>query len=140
MDLQQKAEGSQKQGILMEQIQKGTKESIRRKPFCLAISMAWLANPHRFSLELTYTKLEWMKRDTLPGGVVRREMCDITDLLDEKQLGTADPARILVTGKLGHPVRTKFWRCTLSFLSHLIHGQNRSMSNTKKVQKEIVLA
>ncbi len=30
---------------------------------------------------------------------------------------------------LGRPIRTKFWRCTLSFLSHLIHGPN--MSKTK---------
>ncbi len=29
-------------------------------------------------------------------------------------------------GSLGRPIRTKFWRCTLSFLSHLIHGQNKS--------------
>ncbi len=27
---------------------------------------------------------------------------------------------------LGRPIRTKFSRCTLSFLSHLIHGQNMS--------------
>ena len=83
----------------IEQIQTWTRESIQRKPFCLAISKSWTAKPHKFPLELTYTKLEWVKRNRLPSGTVREQISDITDLLDEKQLGTTDPVRVLITGQ-----------------------------------------
>ncbi len=33
---------------------------------------------------------------------------------------------------LGHPVRTKFWSCTLSLLSHFIHVKNMSKTKFKK--------
>ncbi len=71
---------------------------MRRKPFCLANSKAWTPKPHMFPLELTYTKLEWIKRNRLPSGTARVEISDVTDLLDEKQLGTTDPVRVLITG------------------------------------------
>ncbi len=40
------------------------------------------------------------------------------------------------TGGVGRPIRTKFWRCTLSFLSHLIYGQNMSKGRSPKITKK----
>ncbi len=90
--------GLQKETSRIEEIQTWTRESIRRKPFCLVISKAWTTKPHKFPLELTYTKLEWVKRNRLPSGMARVEISDVTDILDEKQLGTTDPVRVLITG------------------------------------------
>ncbi len=80
------------------EIKKWTRESIRRKPFCLSTSKAWTAKPHLFPLEETYTPLEWVQRHSRPGRVVREQISDVTDLMDEKQLGQSGPVRVLVTG------------------------------------------
>ncbi len=73
---------------------------MERKPFCLSTSKAWTTKPHQFPLEQTYTPLEWVKLHNRPGRVVREEISDVTDLLDEKHFDKPGPVRVLVTGGL----------------------------------------
>ena len=62
-------------------------------------SKTWTPKPHLFPLEQTYTKLEWEQQQSRPGRVVREQISDVTDLLDEKQLAHSGPVRVLVTGE-----------------------------------------
>ncbi len=82
-------------------IQKWTRQSMEKKPFCLSTSKAWTTKPHLFPLEQTYTPLEWVQRHSRPGRVVREQISDVTDLLDEKYHGQSGPVRVLVTGRYG---------------------------------------
>ena len=102
LDLKETARKLQKQINRIDEIQKWTKESIMRRPFCLTISKAWTPKPYTFPLETIYTKLEWVRRNRLPSGTKREIIPDVIDLLDEKQLGTSGSVRVLVTGEFSH--------------------------------------
>ena len=84
----------------MSKIQEWTKESMKTKPFCLAVSKDWTEQPGKLDLREIYTKLVWKKKQRKACMVEQEDLKDITKILSEEKLEDKGPVRILVQGNL----------------------------------------
>ena len=83
----------------LNEIQELTKQSLRNKPFCLAVGKEWEEKQRKMDLRDIHTKLSWTRKHRKASGFEQRELNDITQILSQEQLGEDGPVRILVEGK-----------------------------------------
>ena len=81
-------------------IQLWTKQSMRTKPFCLAVGKDWTLKPNKTDLREVHTDLSWTHKHRKADGVKAKKLENITQLLDAEQLGEDGPVRILIQGKV----------------------------------------
>ena len=86
----------------LNEIQELTKQSLRNKPFCLAIGKEWEENPRKTDLRKIHTDLSWSRKHRKAHGYVTENIHSITDVLSEDDLGEGGPVRILMQGKDTH--------------------------------------
>ena len=84
----------------LAKIRSWTKQSLREKPFSTAKGKIWTETPDDIPLKEIFTKLCWVKNCRKTYGVECEELSDITELLNEQQLGQTGPVRIVVEGKV----------------------------------------
>ena len=82
----------------LKKIQELTKQSMKTKPFCLAVSKDWTIPSGKIGLREIYTKLVWKKKNRKACMVEREFREDITKILSEERLEDEGPVRILVQG------------------------------------------
>ena len=82
----------------LNEIQELTKQSLRNKPFCLAVGKEWEEKQRKTDLRDIHTKLSWNRKHRKARGFKQTELDDITQILNEEQLGEDGPVRILVQG------------------------------------------
>ena len=82
----------------LNEIQELTKQSLRNKPFCLAVGKEWEEKQRKMNLRDIHTKLSWNRKHRKARGFKQTELDDITQILNEEQLGEDGPVRILVQG------------------------------------------
>ena len=82
-------------------IQKWTKQSLRTKPFCLSLGKEWTPRPSNVYLRQIFTDLSWTRRHRKAYTVEQEDLENITQILNEEQLGEGGPVRILVQGTSG---------------------------------------
>ena len=82
----------------IEKIQYWTKQSLRTKPFSLAVGKDWTLRPSKTDLREIYTDLSWTRKHRKAYTVEREDLKNITQILSEEQLGEDRPVRILVQG------------------------------------------
>ena len=88
----------------IQNIQKWTKESMKTKPFSLAVGKEWTLRPSKTDLREIHTDLSWTRKHRKVHKTETRRLENITHLLDEKQLGDHGPVRILVKGNIFNKV------------------------------------
>ena len=82
----------------LNEIKELTKQSLRNKPFCLATGKEWEEKQRKTDLRDIHTKLSWKRKHRKASGFKQTELEDITQILNEEQLGEDEPVRILVQG------------------------------------------
>ena len=83
----------------LTEIQELTKQSLRSKPFCLAVGKEWEEKQRKMDLRGIHTKLSWTRKHRKASGFKQTKLDHITQILSEQQLGEDGPVRILVEGK-----------------------------------------
>ena len=83
----------------LNEIQELTKQSLRNKPFCLAVGKEWEEKQRKMDLRDIHTNLSWSRKHRKASGFKQTELNDITQILSEEQLGEDGPVRILVQGR-----------------------------------------
>ena len=83
----------------LNEIRELTKQSLRNKPFCLAVGKEWEEKQRKVDLRDIHTKLSWTRKHRKASGFKQSELNDITHILSEEQLGEDGPVRILVQGR-----------------------------------------
>ena len=83
----------------LNEIQELTNQSLRSKPFCLAVGKEWEQKQRKMDLRDIHTKLSWTRKQRKASGFKETELDDITQILNPEQLGEDGPVRILVQGK-----------------------------------------
>ena len=94
--------------IGLRQLKEWTKQSLREKPFSTAKGKIWTENPSSIPLKEIFTKLTWVKTCRKTHGLEALPLCDITQLLNDEQLGVNGAVRILVVGEYFYPSYHKF--------------------------------
>ena len=84
----------------IQNIQRWTKESMKTKPFCLAVGKEWTKTPSKTDLREIHTDLSWTRKHRMAHKTDTTRLENIIHLLDEKQLGDHGPVRILVEGNI----------------------------------------
>ena len=82
----------------LKDIQLVTRQSLRTKPFCLALGKDWTLRPSTLDIRKIYTNLSWTRKHRKAYTVEEEDMKNITQILSEEQLGENGPVRILVQG------------------------------------------
>ena len=82
----------------LQNLQLLTKQSLRTKPFCLAIGKDWTLKPNKIDLREIFTDLSWTRKHRKAHTVEQEDLKNITQILSEEQLGKDGPVRILVQG------------------------------------------
>ena len=75
-----------------------TKQSLRTKPFCLAVGKDWTLRPNQTDLREIFTDLSWTRKHRKAHKVEQEDLKNMTQILSEEQLGENGPVRILVQG------------------------------------------
>ena len=83
----------------LNEIRELTKQSLRNKPFCLAVGKQWEEKQRKMDLRGIHTKLSWTRKHRKACGLKQTKLDDITQILSKEQLGEDGPIRILVQGK-----------------------------------------
>ena len=83
----------------LNEIQELTKQSLRNKPFCLAVGKEWEEKQRKMDPRDIHTKLSWTRKHRKASGFKQTELNDITQILSEEQLSEDGPVRILVQGR-----------------------------------------
>ena len=81
-----------------KQLQGWTQSSLKNKPFCLALGKDWTFSRDLVDLREIHTDLNWTRKHRKAHGIEQKKIKDITQLLNEEQLGEEGPVRILVQG------------------------------------------
>ena len=89
---------TQKSVTGLKDIQMATRESLRKKPFCMALTKDWKLRTSTVDLRETFTNLSWTRKHRKVYTVEREDLKNITQILSEEQLGDDGPVRILVQG------------------------------------------
>ena len=89
-------------------LQAWTRESLKTRPFCLAIGKDWTLRPSKIDLREIHTELCWARKHRKVYEVKEEKLKDITELLNDKQLRPDGPVRILVQGKKPIMILTKY--------------------------------
>ena len=76
-----------------QQITKWTRQSIVKKPFCLAVGKEWAPRHNTFKLEDTYTELHFQMKYRKPSWTVKKPLEDIFSLYTDITM-----KRLLVEG------------------------------------------
>ena len=82
-----------------EQLRSLTKQSLKTKPFCLALDKDWTKTRSNVDLREIFTDLSWTRKHRKTYTVEREDLKNITQILSEEQLGEDGPVRILVQGQ-----------------------------------------
>ena len=82
----------------LKYIQLLNKQSLRNKPFCLAIGKDWTLRPSKTDLREIYTDLSWTHIHRKPYGSKKEKLKSLIELISAKQLREDGPVRILVKG------------------------------------------
>ena len=101
----------------LREIQKLTKDSLKTKPFSLAVGRDWTLQTDVTDLRKIYSKLSWKKKNKSGYVVDREDLKDITHILNGREFDGEDPVRILVQGK---NASSKFF----NFLCFVCCGKN----------------
>ena len=83
----------------LREIQKLTRDSLKTKPFSLAVGRDWTPQVDETDLRKIYSKLSWKKKNKSGYVTNREDLKDITDILKGREFDEEDPIRILVQGK-----------------------------------------
>ena len=113
----------------LKEIQELTKQSLRSKPFCLAIGKEWEEKQRKMDLRGIHTKLSWTRKHRKASGFKQAKLDDITQILSEQQLGEDGPVRILVEGKSSKQNTNKNSMNEFSCVS--MHTNHHNKSNMK---------
>ena len=82
-----------------EKLQSLTKQSLKTKPFCLALNKDWTKTQSNVDLRQIFTDLSWTRKHGKAYTVEQEDLKNITQILNEEQLGECGPVRILVQGQ-----------------------------------------
>ena len=79
-------------------LQRWTRESLKNKPFCLALGKDWTLSRDLVDLREIHTDLSWTRKHRKAYTVEQEDLKNITQILSEEQLGEEGPVRILIQG------------------------------------------
>ena len=128
----------------IEKIQYWTKQSLRTKPFSLAVGKDWTLRPSKTDLREIYTDLSWTRKHRKAYTVEQEDLKNITQILNEEQLGEDGPVRILVQGNYSDLLNFElpFWSSNKYLTVNIVHQKRRgtfslklSLTNNSKRQK-----
>ena len=80
----------------LTEIQELTKQSLRNKPFCLAVGKEWEEKQRKMDLRDIHTKLSWTRKQRKASGFKETKLNNFTQILSKEQLNDDGPVRILI--------------------------------------------